>query len=528
MKHRKCYVSLALAVSLTLGIGTAVRAAGEGTGFSDVPPDAWYAEAVAYCGEHRLMGGVSDTAFAPEEPMTRAMLAAVLYRLEGSPAVEGGNGFTDTAEGAWYGDAVLWASQQGFISGYEDGRFGTGDPISREQLAAVLWRHAGSPAAKGTPSFRDSASVSPYAAAAVKWSETNGIMRPVSEGVFAPKSSAARAQVAEALMNCSLLREASSNDSPRVLVAYFSRYGNTEYDDDVDAVASASVTLEHGQRQGTTELAARMIAEQTGGMLHLIETEEAYPVDFEDVVSQNHREIAENARPALVSNVDVSAYDVIFVGYPVWASTAPTPVLSFLEGLDLSGKTIVPFCTHDGYGAGSSYSAVSQAGGGASIANGLAIEAADVPGAEQVIAEWLEDMAFLRHGAAEDARTAQEGTTIRIAVEGQELEGVLYDNSMARQFAAQLPQTVRMSNYGGRELYGGIDRAISAEGTGQLCFEDGDITYCPANNTVAIFYSQSDRSSLTMEVYPIGKVLSNLSPFPGLPGRVDVVFETIP
>ena len=96
---------------------------------------------------------------------------------------------------------------------------------------------------------------------------------------------------------------------------------------------------------------------------------------------------------------------------------------------------------------------------------------------------------------------------------------------MARQFIAQLPQTISMSNYGDREVYGGIDQEITVEGEGQLRFEDGDITYCPSNNTAAIFYSQSDRPDLTMRIYPIGKVTSDLSIFPDLPSRVDITFE---
>ena len=107
------------------------------------------------------------------------------------------------------------------------------------------------------------------------------------------------------------------------------------------------------------------------------------------------------------------------------------------------------------------------------------------------------------------------------------MEGVLYDSSMARQFIAQLPQTITMSNDGGREVYGGIQQSITVEGEGQLRFDDGDITYCPSNNTAAIFYSQTDRPNLTMTVYPIGKVTSDLSIFPDLPSRAEITFDVI-
>lgn len=84
-----------------------------------------------------------------------------------------------------------------------------------------------------------------------------------------------------------------------------------------------------------------------------------------------------------------------------------------------------------------------------------------------------------------------------------------------------------MSNYGGREFYGGINQAITVEGDGRLRFDDGDITYCPSNNTAAIFYSQSSRPNLTMTVYPIGKVTSDLAIFPDLPSQVEITFEVI-
>ena len=84
-----------------------------------------------------------------------------------------------------------------------------------------------------------------------------------------------------------------------------------------------------------------------------------------------------------------------------------------------------------------------------------------------------------------------------------------------------------MSNYGGREGYGGIDQTITVEGEGQLRFDNGDITYCPSNNTAAIFYAQSSRPDLTMTVYPIGKVTSDLSIFPDLPSRVEITFELV-
>ena len=216
--------------------------------------------------------------------------------------------FTDTFDGAWYSDAVLWASQRELVSGYGGGLFGPNDPVSREQMTAILWRYAGSPSVSGTAPFTDRSSAAAYAAAAVNWAGVNSIVRPVSGNLFVPKENATRAQAADALMNYD---RGTQSDTPsggsRVLVAYFSRYGNTDYDSGVDATTSASVVVENGQRQGSTEHIARMIAEQTGADLHLIETAEEYPTDFNDVVDQNHQEIANGTRPALSSHVDLAS-----------------------------------------------------------------------------------------------------------------------------------------------------------------------------------------------------------------------------
>ncbi len=106
MKNHKRLLSLVLTFVMTLSLSIPAFAAVEETGFSDVDAGAWYAEAVIYCREHELMGGIGDNRFAPESSLTRAQLATVLYRIEGEPAVAGTDAFSDTADGAWYSDAV--------------------------------------------------------------------------------------------------------------------------------------------------------------------------------------------------------------------------------------------------------------------------------------------------------------------------------------------------------------------------------------------------------------------------------------
>lgn len=319
--------------------------------------------------------------------------------------------------------------------------------------------------------------------------------------------------------------ETGQAETSRVLIAYFSRMGNTDYPADVDATTSASIVTDETGQYGTTEYMARQIQAVTGGEMYLIETEESYPADFDAVVDRNHEEVNEGVLPALKdTSLDMADYDVIFVGYPVWATDTPQAIHSFLGSYDFNGKTVIPFCTHDGYGAGGSYSTVAALCPGAEVLDGLAVEAEDVPEAGAQVASWVESLGLSEN--QEMAGEVQSGeTAVKITIGDTVLDGVLYDNAESRQFMELLPQTITMVGFGGREYYGGLEGEIQTEGQGQYHFEDGQITYCPANHTAAIFYAQTDRPDLTMEVFPMGIVTSDLSVFDSLPGTVDITFS---
>ena len=128
MKNLKRFFSLILTLALVGGLHIPAMAAVEDTGFSDVAAGAWYAEAAVWCRDNGIMSGTSGTAFSPSSTMTRAMLAAVLYRAAGSPAVAGSADFSDVAADAYYNSAANWASANGIISGYGNRRFGSNDP----------------------------------------------------------------------------------------------------------------------------------------------------------------------------------------------------------------------------------------------------------------------------------------------------------------------------------------------------------------------------------------------------------------
>ena len=167
--------------------------------YDDVRSDSWYADAVSYVTLNDLMNG-TGTGFSPNASMNRAMMVTVLYRLAGSPAVTGDMPFTDVAAGAWYADAVLWASQQGVVTGITADTFQPTANVTREQLSVILYRYAGATAGEGDLSaFSDADTVSGYAQDAMSWAVAEGLVSG-SNGALQPKSSATRAQIATILM----------------------------------------------------------------------------------------------------------------------------------------------------------------------------------------------------------------------------------------------------------------------------------------------------------------------------------------
>ena len=173
------------------------------TRFDDVAKSAWYYKAVEYVAENGIMSGVSAREFAPNAGFSRAMLAQTLYAMSGKPAVKAESTFADVAANAWYADAVNWAAEKGYVSGVGDGKFAPDASITREQMALILYRYAGSPDASGMAQkeFTDSSSVSAYAVDAIRWAVHEGLISGMENNTLAPQGTATRAQVAQILMN---------------------------------------------------------------------------------------------------------------------------------------------------------------------------------------------------------------------------------------------------------------------------------------------------------------------------------------
>ena len=178
-------------------------AAGNGT-FRDVAEDSWFYDAVKYAYEKGLMTGVSADTFDPNGTCTRAQIVTILYRLAGSPRVSGAS-FSDVTAGAWYADAVAWANANGIVNGHADGSFAPDEAVTREQLAAILYRYAqyakrDTSAAASLSGYTDGGAVSGYAGTAMAWANAEGLITGTDGNALLPRSSATRAQVAAILM----------------------------------------------------------------------------------------------------------------------------------------------------------------------------------------------------------------------------------------------------------------------------------------------------------------------------------------
>ncbi len=437
-----------LILVLTAAAVSATAFAAGNVGFYDVAESAWYADAVEYVNENGIMSGISNDRFFPDSPMTRGMLATVLYRMAGSPAVYGTDDFSDTEEGAWYSDGVVWASQGGLISGYGSGRFGTNDPVTREQIAAILWRQSGSPQAAGA-GFADEGDISAWASDAVDWARSQDIISGMSGNRFAPKSSATRAQAASILMNYSNKQPEPETQPPavtpgddqqtesKILIAYFSATGNTEsVAQHLDSILNADVYEIMPAQEYTSD-----------------------DLNYNDSGSRVSREHGDpDFRPEIAGGIDnMQDYDVVFLGYPIWWGQAPNIISTFLESYDFSGKLIVPFCTSASSGIGSSadnlHSLVQDADWNAGRRFGSSVSLSDVE-------NWVSELRLPRSISQNDTLKTN---VLNININGRTLIAELADNSSAqalKELLADGPVTINMNDYGGMEKVGEIGTTL--------------------------------------------------------------------
>ena len=326
--------------------------------FTDVRSTDWFSDAVSYVQERGLMSGTSATHFSPNEPTTRAMLVTILYRAAGQPETTGQTSFVDVLARDYFADAVAWASENNIVTGYSRTRFGSNDPVSREQIAAILWRYAGSPDTDSAERFSDNSQIASYAANAVNWARQNGVISGRPGNRFDPKANATRAEVATILRN--FLSQQSNPDTPetptttgsQTLVVYFSASGSTKavaetIADELDADIFELVPTQpySSDDLNWTVSGSRVNREHDDESLRDITLTETTPANWED-------------------------YDTVLIGYPIWWGIAAWPVNNFVKDNDFAGKTVIPFCTSSSSGLGQSGTLLEQTANGGTWQSG--------------------------------------------------------------------------------------------------------------------------------------------------------------
>ena len=321
---------------------TMIPSAFAANSFTDVRSTDWFSDAVSYVQERGLMSSTSATNFSPNEPTTRAMLVTVLYRAAGQPETTGQSSFADVLARDYFANAVAWASENNIVTGYSRTRFGSNDPVSREQIATLLWRYAGSPSAGSAQNFSDRNQISDYAADAVNWARANGIVNGRPGNRFDPKANATRAEVATILRN--FLSQQSNPDTP-----------------ETPTTTSSKTLVVYFSASGSTKAVAETIADELDAdIFELVPTQPYSSDDLNWTVSGsrvNREHDDESLRDIALTQTTPANWDdygTVLIGYPIWWGIAAWPVNNFVKNNDFTGKTVIPFCTSSSSGLGQS------------------------------------------------------------------------------------------------------------------------------------------------------------------------------
>ena len=359
MKNLKRLSSIILALMLALSLSIPGFAAD--TGFTDVDANSWYAGAVDYAVEHKLMSGVGNGRFDPGGDTSRAMLVTILWRMADEPVVNYQMQFTDVGQ-SWYTEAVRWAASEQIASGH-NGRFGTNDPITREDLVTILWRYLDRPEAGISPDFADESDISGYAAQAVDWARENGIISGKPGNRFDPKGHTTRAETATILQNFQGPENISKSEptpstGSKTLVVYFSATGSTER---VAGYIADVVNADTFELVPVNPYTSADLSWTTPGSR----------------VNQEHDDEAlRNVKLTSNTVANWADYDTVFIGYPIWWGIAAWPVNDFIQNNDFTGKTVIPFCTSASSGLGRSGELLAQMAGTGNWQTGMRFSSA--------------------------------------------------------------------------------------------------------------------------------------------------------
>jgi len=289
-------------------------------------------------------------------------------------------------------------------------------------------------------------------------------------------------------------KEVVSGKDPSVLVAYFSRSGNTSGIVGADAVTSASLRINaDGTTGGNAEQIAQWIADETGGDLFLIQTEYTYPVDYDQTVDVGEGQDKDGIRPALASHLaDISGYDTVYLIYPTWHYTLPAPVCSFLEEYDFAGKSIVAFNSNAGSGFADTIEKIEKTQPGASVSEGVSVSERETENAESTVREKVNELAT---SDTENTSPVESGAPagVTVAIGGVSFAVELTENDTAAAFQALLPTTFSMQELHGNEKYVYLDASLPADSSAVGSIQAGDLMLY-GDNCVVLFYESFSSS----------------------------------
>lgn len=294
-----------------------------------------------------------------------------------------------------------------------------------------------------------------------------------------------------------------AGDCRNILVAYFSRSGNTAIPDGVDAITSASLNInEDGKFAGNAEQIAKWIAEETGGDLFLIQTEYTYPWDYNKTVEVGEGQDADGYHPTLISHVEhMEQYDTIYLVYPIWHYTLSVPVCSFLDEYDLSGKTIYAFAANAGSRFADSVSRIQEAEPEAKVVEGVSVSEREMTDAKESVLTCVRDFAKTVTTEPEGSSNSEnsEGTEnianmkINVRIGNTTFTAALEDNAATRELVEmmkQAPISINMSDYSGFEKVGSLGRSLTTDNH-QTTTSAGDIVLYNGNQIVMFYGSNS-------------------------------------
>lgn len=290
-----------------------------------------------------------------------------------------------------------------------------------------------------------------------------------------------------------------AGDRRNILVAYFSRSGNTAIPDGVDAITSASLNInEDGKFAGNAEQIAKWIAEETGGDLFLIQTEYTYPWDYNKTVEVGEGQDADGYHPTLISHVEhMEQYDTIYLVYPIWHYTLSVPVCSFLDEYDLSGKTIYAFAANAGSRFADSVSRIQEAEPEAKVVEGVSVSEREMTDAKESVLTCVRDFAKTVTTEPEGSSNSENSEAtenianmkINVRIGNTTFTAALEDNAATRELVEmmkQAPISINMSDYSGFEKVGSLGRSLTTDNH-QTTTSAGDIVLYNGNQIV-MFY----------------------------------------